>query len=123
MIIHKVTAVADVGQPVNLSGLEAQGEGAIIEGLGAAFFGEVPIEAGRATVSNFDNYRLIRHREAPAAIDLTFVESRLRPTGFGEIAIPPIAPAVANAIAALTGERLRRMPFVKAGYDLGAGRS
>jgi isoquinoline 1-oxidoreductase beta subunit len=122
VVVHKVTAVADVGQPVNLSGLEAQGEGAIIDGLGAAFFGEVPIERGRAAVSNFDNYRLIRHREAPAAIDITFVESQLRPTGFGEIAIPPIAPAVANAIATLTGERLRRMPFVKGGYDLGTAR-
>jgi isoquinoline 1-oxidoreductase beta subunit len=123
VVVHQVTAVADVGQPVNLSGLEAQGEGAIIDGLGAAFFGEVPIAGGRATVSNFDNYRLIRHREAPALIDITFVESRLRPTGFGEIAIPPIAPAIANAIAALTGERLRRMPFVNAGYDLGPGRA
>jgi isoquinoline 1-oxidoreductase beta subunit len=123
VVVHQVTAVADVGQPVNLSGLEAQGEGAIIDGLGAAFFGEVPIAGGRATVSNFDNYRLIRHREAPALIDITFVESRLRPTGFGEIAIPPIAPAIANAIAALTGERLRRMPFVNAGYDLGPERA
>ena len=118
VVIHKVIAVADVGQPVNLSGLEAQGEGAIIDGLGAAFFGDVPIDRGRATVTNFDSYRLIRNREAPAAIEVTFLPSGARPTGFGEIAIPPIAPAVANAIAALTGERLRRMPFVKGGYDL-----
>jgi isoquinoline 1-oxidoreductase beta subunit len=119
VVIHKVIAVADVGQPVNLSGLEAQGEGGIIDGLGAAFFGDVPIERGRAMVSNFDTYRMIRNREAPTAIDVTFLASRARPTGFGEIAIPPIAPAVANAIAALTGERLRRMPFSKLGYDLG----
>jgi isoquinoline 1-oxidoreductase beta subunit len=117
-----VTAVADVGLPINLSSLEAQAEGGIIDGLGAAFFGDVPIERGRAAVTNFDDYRLIRNREAPAAIDVTFIPSRLRPTGFGEIAVPPIAPAVANAIAAATGDRIRRMPFTKVGYDLGVSR-
>jgi isoquinoline 1-oxidoreductase beta subunit len=122
VVIHAVTAVADVGQPVNLSGLEAQGEGGIIDGLGAAFFGDVPIERGRAMVSNFDRYRMIRQRESPTAIEVTFLPSRTHPSGFGEIAIPPIAPAVANAIAALTGERLRRMPFSKVGYDLGPPR-
>jgi len=122
VVVHKVTAVADVGQPINLSALEAQAEGGIIDGLGAAFFGEVPIERGRATVSNFDDYRLIRNREAPASIDVMFVPSRVRPTGFGEIAVPPIAPAIANGIAAATGERLRRMPFTRLGYDLGVAR-
>jgi isoquinoline 1-oxidoreductase subunit beta len=117
--IHNVAAVADVGQPVNLSGLEAQAEGAIIDGLGAAFFCEVPIERGRATSTNFNDYRLIRNREAPAAIDVVILPSAARPTGFGEIAIPPIAPAVANAIAALTGDRIRRMPFATLGYALG----
>jgi isoquinoline 1-oxidoreductase subunit beta len=118
VIVHKVTVVADVGQPVNLSGLEAQAEGAIVDGLGAAFFGEVPIERGRATVSNFDRYRLIRNAEAPAEIDVQVLASLASPSGFGEIAIPPIAAAVANAVAALTGERIRRMPFTKLGYSL-----
>ncbi len=68
--------------------------------------------------TNFDTYRMIRNREAPAAIDVTFLQSHARPTGFGEIALPPIAPAVANAIAALTDDRIRRMPFSKLGYDL-----
>ena len=117
--VHRVTCVADVGQPVNVSGLEAQAEGGIIDGLGAAFFCEVPIESGRALSSNFGDYRLIRLREAPAAIELHLVPSRERPTGFGEIAIPPVAPAVANAIAALTGVRLRQMPFAGRGYALG----
>ena len=62
--------------------------------------------------------RLIRMREAPAAIDVHFIPSRLRPTGFGEPPLPPIAPAVANAIAALNGERIRMMPFMSAGYIL-----
>lgn len=116
--IHKVVSVADVGQAVNLSMLEAQMQGGIIDGLGAAFYGEVPIARGRAMARNFGDYRLIRMREAPLAIEAHFLPSRLRPTGFGEPPLPPIAPAVANAIAALTGERIRVMPFSKAGYVL-----
>jgi isoquinoline 1-oxidoreductase beta subunit len=121
--LHKVTAVVDVGRAVNLLGIEAQVEGAIIDGLGAAFFGEVPIGRGRATPGNFDDYRLIRNREAPAAIEVVVLPSTARPTGIGEIGIPPIAPAVASAIAALTGTRIRQMPFIRTGFDLGPGRS
>jgi len=118
VIIHKVVSVGDVGQPVNLSMLEAQMQGGIIDGIGAAFYGEVPIANGRATSRNFGDYRMIRMREAPLAIEAHFIASRLRPTGFGEPPLPPIAPAVANAIAALTGERIRVMPFSKAGFVL-----
>jgi isoquinoline 1-oxidoreductase beta subunit len=116
--IHKVVSVGDVGQPVNLATLEAQMQGGIIDGLGAAFYGEVPIANGRATSRNFGDYRLIRMREAPLAIEAHFIQSRLRPTGFGEPPLPPIAPAVANAIAAATGVRIRVMPFTKAGFAL-----
>ena len=119
VIIHKIVSVGDVGQPVNLSMLEAQMQGGIIDGLGAAFYGEVPIDQGRATSRNFGDYRMIRMREAPLVIESHFIPSRRRPTGFGEPPLPPIAPAVANAIAALTGERIRIMPFIKAGYVLG----
>jgi isoquinoline 1-oxidoreductase beta subunit len=104
---------------VNLSMLEAQMQGGVIDGIGAAFYGEVPIERGRATSRNFGDYRLIRLREAPPVIESHFIQSTRRPTGFGEPPLPPIAPAVANAIAAATGERIRMMPFVKAGYVLG----
>jgi isoquinoline 1-oxidoreductase beta subunit len=116
--IHRVLCVSDVGQPVNLSMLEAQAQGGVIDGIGSAFFGEVPIDKGRATSRNFGDYRLIRMREAPAAIEAHFVPSRERPTGFGEPPLPPIGPAVANAIAALTGDRIRQMPFLRAGYTL-----
>jgi isoquinoline 1-oxidoreductase beta subunit len=116
--IHKVVSVGDVGQPINLSMLEAQMQGGIIDGIGAAFYGEVPIANGRATSRNFGDYRMIRMREAPLALEAHFITSRLRPTGFGEPPLPPIAPAVANAIAALTGDRIRIMPFSKAGYVL-----
>ncbi len=116
--IHKIVSVGDVGQPVNLSMLEAQMQGGIIDGIGAAFFGEVPIERGRATSRNFGDDRLIRLREAPMTIESHFIPSNRRPTGFGEPPLPPIAPAVANAIAAATGDRIRMMPFLKAGYTL-----
>jgi isoquinoline 1-oxidoreductase beta subunit len=116
--IHKVVSVGDVGQPVNLSMLEAQMQGGVIDGIGAAFYGEVPIERGRASSRNFGDYRMIRLREAPLVIESHFIPGTRRPTGFGEPPLPPIAPAVANAIAALTGERIRTMPFVRAGYVL-----
>jgi isoquinoline 1-oxidoreductase beta subunit len=116
--IHKVTCALDCGIVVNRSGVEAQAQGGIIDGLGHAFYGEVTIERGRAVEGNFDRYRLIRHREAPAAIDVHIVPSTMRPTGFGEIAVPVIGPAVANAIAAATGQRLRRTPFMRDGYVL-----
>ena len=117
--VHRVTCALDCGIVVNRSGVEAQAQGGIIDGLGHAFLGEITIARGRTVEGNFDRYRLIRHREAPAAIDVHVVPSDRRPTGFGEIAVPVIAPAVANAIAALTGERLRRTPFSRAGYRLG----
>ena len=119
MTIHRVTCALDCGIVVNRSGVEAQAQGGIIDGLGHAFFGEVTIDRGRAVEGNFDRYRLIRNREAPAAIDIHIVPSTMRPTGFGEIAVPVVAPAVANAVAAITGDRLRRTPFTRSGYTLG----
>jgi len=116
--IHRVTCALDCGIVVNRSGVEAQAQGGIIDGLGHAFYGEVTIDRGRAVEGNFDRYRLIRNREAPAAIDVHIVPSTMRPTGFGEIAIPVVAPAVANAVAAITGDRLRRTPFTRSGYTL-----
>ncbi len=118
VIVHRVTCAIDCGTVVNRSGLEAQAQGGIIDGLGHAFFGEITIDRGRSVEGNFDRYRLIRNREAPRAIDIHVVPSTMRPTGFGEIAVPVIAPAVANAIAASGGDRLRRTPFIRAGYTL-----
>jgi isoquinoline 1-oxidoreductase beta subunit len=112
--VHRVVAAIDVGIPVNPLNLEAQTEGGIIDGLGAAMFGEIQIEAGRTVQTTFDDYPLIRNRDVPD-IDVHVVPSREKPTGFGEIALPPIAPAVANAIFAATGRRIRRLPFVTQG--------
>ena len=116
--IHKITAAVDVGRQVNPLTIEAQMQGGIVDALGSAFFGDVPIANGRATVTNFNDYRLIRNREAPANIEVIAIDSTVRPTGIGEIPVPVVAPAVANAIAAAAGERIRQMPFVIGGYDL-----
>jgi isoquinoline 1-oxidoreductase beta subunit len=113
--VNRVVAVIDVGLPVNPLNLEAQTQGGIIDGLSAALFGEITIEGGRTVQSTFENYPLLRNRDAPA-IDVHLVPSRERPTGFGEIALPPIAPAVTNAIFAATGIRIRRLPIVKSGF-------
>jgi isoquinoline 1-oxidoreductase subunit beta len=116
--VHRVTCALDCGIVVNRSGVEAQAQGGIIDALGHAFYGEISIDRGRAVEGNFDRYRLVRQREVPAAIDVHVVPSTLRPTGFGEIAVPVVAPAVANAVAVLTGERLRRTPLTRAGLAL-----
>jgi CO/xanthine dehydrogenase Mo-binding subunit len=113
--VHRVVAVIDVGLPVNPLNLRAQTEGGIIDGLGAALFGEITIERGRTVQSTFEHYPLLRHRDAPD-VEVHIVPSRERSTGFGEIALPPIAPAVANAIFAATGVRVRRLPIVSSGF-------
>lgn len=119
LAVHRVTCALDCGIVVNRSGIEAQAQGGIIDALGHGVYGEVTIDRGRAVEGNVDRYRLIRQREIPTAIDVHVVPSTLRPTGFGEVGVPVVAPALANALAALTGERLRRTPFARDGFVLG----
>ena len=116
--VHRVFAAIDVGLPINPLNLEAQTQGGIIDGLSAAMFGEITIARGRTVQGTFEDYPLLRNRAAPE-IDVHIVASREHPTGFGEIALPPIAPAVANAIFAATGTRVRRLPFVSNGFSVG----
>ena len=91
----------------------------IIDGLSAAMFGDITIARGRTVQSTFADYPLLRNRDAPENRGSTSFPSREHPTGFGEIALPPIAPAVANAIFAVTGTRVRRLPFVASGFRMG----
>ena len=112
--VDRVVAAVDVGrQIINLSGAEAQVQGCIIDGLGAAWFQEQVLERGRMVKSNFADYPMIRMPQAPAKIEIHFLKSDNNPTGLGEPPLPPIAPAVANAIFAATGKRLREFPFSK----------
>ena len=108
--VHKVTCVADCGQVIHPGIVEAQLSGAIIGGLAAALYGEITIRDGHVEQGNFDDYPLLRMSEAPA-IDVHIVPSTEAPGGVGEPALPPIAPAVGNALFALTGKRLRSLPI------------
>ena len=117
LTIHRVVIALDCGQPVNLSGIEAQAQGGVIDGLGSSIFGEITIRNGAAEQSNFDGYRLIRNGEVPP-VEVFVVPGAQRPTGFGEIALPPVAPALANAIFAATGNRIRKLPFTASGISL-----
>jgi isoquinoline 1-oxidoreductase beta subunit len=117
--VHRIVCAVDCGLVVNQLGAEAQVEGGIMDGLGAALHAEITIKQGRAEQLNFDRYRLLRIDEAPA-VEVYFVPSTRAPSGLGEPPLPPVAPAVANAWFALTGQRLRRLPMAPATSRSGA---
>lgn len=108
--VERVTCVVDCGLAVNPDVVAAQMESGIIFGLTAALFGEIDFVDGAAVESNFHDYRMIRMADAPA-IDVVILESERPPSGVGEPGTPPIAPAVANAVFAATGRRLRSLPL------------
>jgi isoquinoline 1-oxidoreductase beta subunit len=108
--VHRVVCVVDCGRVVNPATVEAQMQGAIVFGLSAALKGEISIEAGRVKQSNFHDYELLRINEMPV-VEVHIVESEQAPTGCGEPGVPPIAPAVCNAIFTATGKRIRRLPI------------
>ena len=113
--VERIVVAVDCGQVVNLSGAEAQVQGGVLDGLGAALHGEITVEAGRVRETNFDGYRLLGMHEAPR-VEVHFLPSTEPPTGLGEPPVPPVAPAVANAVFALTGARIRRLPL-RAGLE------
>ncbi len=108
--VHRVTCAVDCGTAVNPDIVRQQMEGGILFGLSAALYGEITIEDGAVRESNFHNYRLVRLADAPH-IDVHIVPSNEPPSGVGEPGVPPIAPAVANAVFAVTGQRLRTLPL------------
>lgn len=115
--LNKVTVVGDVGPIVNLSGAENQVEGSVIDGFSTAMGLQLSFENGRVQQSNYHQYPLLRMRHAPQ-VKVHFIQSDNPPTGLGEPALPPTAPAIANAIVAAGGERVRQMPFSQSGFEL-----
>jgi isoquinoline 1-oxidoreductase beta subunit len=108
--VHRVVCAVDCGVALNPSGVIAQMESGIVYGLSAALYGEITLKHGRVQQSNFHDYPVIRMHDAPR-IEVTIVASDGAIGGIGEPSTPPIAPAVANAVFALTGKRLRALPF------------
>ncbi len=115
--VHRVTVAADVGPIINLSGAENQLEGSVIDGLSTMAGLAVTFENGRVEQSNFDAYPMLRMPETPE-VDVHFVASDFPPSGLGEPALPPLAPAVCNAVFAATGHRIRTLPISEEGFSI-----
>ena len=108
--VHKVTCVIDCGSLVNPDIVKAQMESGIIFGLTAALYGDITLKDGAVQQSNFHDYPMLRMHETPE-IDVFIIKSDEAPTGVGEPGTPPIAAAVANAVFAINGKRLRSLPL------------
>jgi isoquinoline 1-oxidoreductase beta subunit len=114
--VHRVVCAVDCGRVINPDSVKAQMEGGIVFGLTAALKDAITLEGGRVQQRNFHDYQMLRINEAPE-IEVHIVPSTEAPTGVGEPGVPPVAPAVANAIFAATGKRVRRLPIGR--VDLG----
>ena len=110
--VPRVVCAVDCGQAVNTGQVEAQMQGGIVFGLSAALYGEITLDKGRVVQGNFDTYPVVRMPEAPA-VEVYIVPSSDPQGGAGEPGVPPIAPAVCNAIFAATGKRIRKLPIGK----------
>jgi isoquinoline 1-oxidoreductase beta subunit len=111
--VDRIVFALDCGIAINPDLIRAQVEGGLLWGLSAAAWGEVVLgDGGEIVTRNFDRYPIARMRSVPA-MEIHLIESVESPTGVGEVAVPSVAPALANAIAALTGTRIRDLPFAK----------
>jgi isoquinoline 1-oxidoreductase beta subunit len=108
--VHRVVCAIDCGSVVNPNTVAAQMEGGIVFGLSAALYDKITFDKGRVRESNFDDYPMVRLSDSPE-VEVHIVPSDAPPSGVGEPGVPPIAPAVANAVFAATGKRIRRLPM------------
>ena len=109
--VEKVTSALDCGVIVNPMAATNMVEGAVTDGVGNAFYGQLTFKDGKIEQTNFNNYRMIRMGEAPKAIDVHFVQNEIAPTGLGEPPFPPVFGALANALYKATGKRFYQQPF------------
>jgi isoquinoline 1-oxidoreductase subunit beta len=108
--VHRVVCVIDCGTAVNPNLIAQQMESGVVFGLSAALYGDITLKAGQVQQSNYHDQAVLRFNECPV-IETDIIQSTAHPEGVGEPGTPPIAPAVANALFALTGQRLRSLPL------------
>ena len=113
--LHRMVVAGDIGPIVNMSGANNQCEGGVIDGYSTMLGLEITMENGRIEQSNFHQYPILRIAHQPQ-VDVHFIQSDNPPTGVGEPALPPVAPAICNAIYAATGHRVRTLPLTKEGF-------
>ncbi|MEQ9413825.1 MAG: xanthine dehydrogenase family protein molybdopterin-binding subunit, partial [Cyclobacteriaceae bacterium] len=111
--VEKVHCAVDCGIVVNPIAATNLIEGGSVDGIGHSMFSNLTFTDGVPDQSNFDKYRLIRHREAPKSIDVHFVKNDIDPTGLGEPPFPPVVGALANALYKSNGKRFYSQPFIK----------
>jgi isoquinoline 1-oxidoreductase subunit beta len=110
--VEQVFSAMDCGIVINPDAAKNMVEGAVIDGIGNSLYGALTHKDGAIEQSNFHNYRIIRHNEAPKKIDVHFVQNDIDPTGLGEPPFPPVFGAVANALYKATGKRHYQQPFM-----------
>ena len=110
-VVKKVTAAIDCGIVINPDAAKNMTEGAIVDGIGTALYGNMTFTKGVPDKRNFDSYRMIRINEAPKQLDVHFVQNTFDPSGMGEPAYPPVFGALASALYKATGKRFYNQPF------------